>query len=155
GPRACNPAVSPAIDSIVRHSLEPDPGRRYQTAPQLEEDLQRQLTDRPLRHAREASVRERAAKWARRHPRLSSSTSIAVVAAALLLGLGAGFAWRQERLARLEAAESFRVFGDDMRDARVAFLDAAIGQVPPSAVTAAARRGLDRFRVLDDPSWQQ
>jgi serine/threonine protein kinase/tetratricopeptide (TPR) repeat protein len=154
GPRARNPAVSPAVDSIVRHCLEPDPGRRYQTASQLEDDLQRQLTDRPLRHAREASVRERAAKWARRHPRLGSSTSIAVVAAALLLGLGGAFAWRQERLARLEAAESFRRFGDDVRDARVAFLDAAIGQAPPSAVTAAVRRGLNRFHVLDDPSWQ-
>ncbi|HEX5270041.1 MAG TPA: tetratricopeptide repeat protein [Gemmataceae bacterium] len=154
-PRGRNPAVSPAVNAIVRRCLEPDPGRRYQTARQLEDDLERQLTDRPLRHAREASVRERVAKWARRHPRLSSSTSVAVVAAALLLGLGGAFAGRQERLARLEAVEAFRQFGDDVRDARVAFLDAATGQVPPPAVTAACRRALGRFHVLDDPSWQQ
>jgi serine/threonine protein kinase/tetratricopeptide (TPR) repeat protein len=155
GLRLANPAVSPAVESIVRHCLEPEPGRRYQTARDLQADLERHLQDRPLRHAPEPSHRERARKWARRHPRLCSSTSVVLLATLLLLGVCGFFAWRQERLARLEAAESFREFGDDMKDARVAFLDAATGQASPEAVAAACRRGLERFHVLDDASWQQ
>jgi serine/threonine protein kinase/Tfp pilus assembly protein PilF len=153
--RPQNPAISPAVESIVRHCLEPEPGRRYQTAGELREDLERQLNDRPLRYARDPSLRERARKWTRRHPRLASSTSIAVLAAALLLGLAGLFAARQDRLMRLEAAESVRQFGDDLRDARVVFLDAATGQAQPHAVAEACRRALGRFRVLDDPSWQE
>jgi serine/threonine protein kinase/tetratricopeptide (TPR) repeat protein len=153
--RPDNPAVSPAVEAIVRRCLEADPDRRYQTARQLQEDLERQLNDRPLRHAREPSVRERARKWGRRHPRLASSTSVAVLALMLLVGLGATFAWRQQRLAGLEAVESFRRFRDELREAQVVFLDAATGQVPPQALTAACRRPLDRYHVLDDPSWQQ
>ena len=147
--------MSPAVESIVSPCLEADPDRRYQTARQLQEDLERQLNDRPLGHAREPSVRERARKWARRHPRLASSTSVAVLALMLFVGLGGVFAWRQQRLAGLEAAESFRQFHDEMREAQVVFLDAATGQVPPQALTAACRRPLDRYHVLDDPSWQQ
>jgi serine/threonine protein kinase len=49
--RCWNPAVSPAVESIVRHLLEPKPGRRYQSARDLREDLERQLSGRPLCHA--------------------------------------------------------------------------------------------------------
>ena len=82
--RAANPAVSPAVASIVRHCLEPDPSRRYQGALELQEDLERQLADLPLRHAPEPSARERLGKWSRRHPRLTSSTTVGLIAAALL-----------------------------------------------------------------------
>src|SRR5262249_852255 len=61
--RPHNPAVSPAVESAVRHCLEPDPARRYQSARQLQEDLQRHLDHLPLAHAPEPSPRERLAKW--------------------------------------------------------------------------------------------
>src|SRR5262249_37450419 len=48
--RLAQPAASPAVASIVAHCLEPDSGRRYQSARELQEDLQRQLDDHPLRH---------------------------------------------------------------------------------------------------------
>jgi serine/threonine protein kinase/Flp pilus assembly protein TadD len=153
--RSRNPDVSPAVESIVRRCLEPDPAHRYQTARQLHEDLERQLHDLPLRHAREPSLRERVGKWARRHPRLTSSTSVAVLAGLLLLALGGLFAVRQERLAKLEAAESFERFHDDMREAQILFLDAATGQARPEEIRTACRRALDRYGVLKDPDWQQ
>ena len=74
--RRWNRAVTPAVESIVRHCLEPDPGRRYQSARQLKEDLERHLENLPLQHAPEPSLRERAAKWRRRHPRLASTTTV-------------------------------------------------------------------------------
>lgn len=98
-----NKAVTPAVESIVRHLLEPDPGRRYQTAHELHEDLERHLADRPLRHAPEPSPRERIGKWARRHPVLSSSTSIALLAAALMTAVGTA-GWLVTEASRVDAA---------------------------------------------------
>ncbi len=37
--RCWNKAVSPAVESIVRHCLHPDPAKRYQSAHELREDL--------------------------------------------------------------------------------------------------------------------
>src|SRR5205807_564276 len=63
--RCWNKAVTPAIESIVRHCLEPDPARRYQSARELQEDLERQLDNLPLQFASEPSVWERTQKWVR------------------------------------------------------------------------------------------
>jgi serine/threonine protein kinase/tetratricopeptide (TPR) repeat protein len=153
--RPQNPAVSPAVEAIVRHCLEPDPGRRYQSARELQEDLERHLKDLPLRHAGEPSPRERARKWVRRHPRLTSSTGVAVLAAVLLVALGGLFAWRHERLARLEAAESFGRFREEMREAQVRFLDLGTGRASSQDVTSCCRRALGRYQVLEDASWQE
>jgi eukaryotic-like serine/threonine-protein kinase len=76
------------LESIVRRCLAPDPALRYQHASELAADLDALLEDRPLRHAPELSVKERAQKWLRRHPRLASSSLIAGVAAALLITAG-------------------------------------------------------------------
>src|SRR5581483_2334416 len=66
--RRWNPAVTSAVESIVRHCLEADPACRYQSAAELREDLRRQLDNLPLKYAPEPSVRERAQKFFRRHP---------------------------------------------------------------------------------------
>ena len=97
-----NKAVSPAVESMIRHCLEPDPARRYQDAHQLQEDIERHLTNYPLKHAREPSLLERAAKWRRRHPSLTSTTTMAIVAV-LLLALVCSTSWlalRDSRRAR-------------------------------------------------------
>ena len=87
--RILNPAASPAVASIVRRCLEADPERRYQTARQFQEDLERQLNNLPLRHAPDLSPRERLTKWAARHPRATSSTTVALVATVLLFAFSA------------------------------------------------------------------
>jgi serine/threonine protein kinase/tetratricopeptide (TPR) repeat protein len=107
--RPLNRAVSPAVESIVRHALETDRAHRYRSAAELQEDIERHLEHRPLKYAREASRRERAAKWIRRHPRLAP-TAAALVAFTMLAT--AGGAWRvvERREARLSALEQFRRF---------------------------------------------
>jgi serine/threonine protein kinase/tetratricopeptide (TPR) repeat protein len=97
-----NKGVSPAVESIVQHCLEPDPDRRYRGARELREDIECHLGHGTLRHAREPSVRERATKWMRRHPTASSTTSIAALAIAslALLGWGSWLAVREARVAR-------------------------------------------------------
>src|SRR5439155_1880954 len=106
--RQWNRAVSPAVDNILRHCLEPDPSRRYQAARELQEDLERQLTHRPLKHAPDLSPVERLRKWTRRHPRLASSTSVAVLALFAIVGLTSLFVARGHRLARLESDTNHR-----------------------------------------------
>ena len=90
--RRWNQTVTPAVVSIIHHCLETDPQRRYQNARELSEDLERHLAHRPLKSAHEPSLRERMTKWARRHPTLCSSTSIALLALTLILLLGS-VAW--------------------------------------------------------------
>ncbi len=98
--KAVRPDVSWGLESVLRRCLAPDPARRYQSAGQLAADLDALREDRPLKHAPELSRRERIGKWARRHPRLASSSAVASVAAvgvvvlALLLG-SAWDGWRQ------------------------------------------------------------
>jgi serine/threonine protein kinase/tetratricopeptide (TPR) repeat protein len=105
------------LESIVRKCLAPDPALRYQRAEDLAEDLHRFLKDQPLRVAPELSRVERVRKWARRHPRLTSSGSVAVVAGVLLVAAcGSAFVVRdhliqaEEQLAASQAEDRRREF---------------------------------------------
>ncbi|MGZ3319034.1 MAG: serine/threonine-protein kinase, partial [Isosphaeraceae bacterium] len=82
--RGCCPEVPWSLDALVSQGLDPDPDRRYQNARDLAEDLRRFLEDLPMKHCPEPSLRERLGKWARRHPGLCGSTTIALVALVLL-----------------------------------------------------------------------
>ena len=84
--RGCCPEVPWSLDALVSQGLDPDPDRCYQNARDLAEDLRRFLEDLPMKHCPEPSLRERLEKWARRHPGLCGSTTIAL-AALVLLGL--------------------------------------------------------------------
>ncbi|MFO0797350.1 MAG: serine/threonine-protein kinase [Gemmataceae bacterium] len=109
--RPFNPAVSPAVESLVRKCLAPEPAARYLTAADLRDDIRRHLAHRPLRHAANPSVVERVRKFARRWPRLASSGSVAALALLLLGGgLAAGLAREPEASGR--AAEHDIAFRD-------------------------------------------
>ncbi len=151
--RPWNPKISPAAETIVRRCLQPDPAHRYRSARELHEDIQRQLDDLPLEHAHEPSLRERLAKWSRRHKRLTSMTTLGVIAACLLTAVTAGFLVRQRHVARLEAADSSRRLTAEVRQA-----DFLLGSrdAPPEQIEegiASCRRALAPYGVLDDPGW--
>ena len=82
--RGCCPEVPWSLDALVSQGLDPDPDRHYQNARDLAEDLRRFLEDLPMKHCPEPSLRKRLGKWARRHPGLCGSTTIALVALVLL-----------------------------------------------------------------------
>ena len=135
---------------ILRKCLAPDPARRYQSAEDLREDIDRHLGNRPLLHAPNPSVRERAAKWARRHPRLASSGTVGSVAALLLVALGVGTAYAWDRNRDLSARTEFA-------DHRATFADAQLllddrNQSLPRLEEARARLHaiLARYGVPDD-----
>lgn len=61
-----NPQVSVGLGDIIRRCLEYEPGRRYDEARQLAEDLRLHLDHKPLRGVPNRSLLERWRKWRRR-----------------------------------------------------------------------------------------
>ncbi|MGI9470763.1 MAG: protein kinase domain-containing protein [Rubripirellula sp.] len=90
--------VSESLKAIINRCLESDPRRRYESAEALQRDLECEQANLPLQHAREPA-RIRFRKWMRRHPRLLSGGTAAVIAAMLLIVLGSfAAAWRNESM---------------------------------------------------------
>ena len=86
--RAARPDVPWSLDALTAKCLDPDPDRRYALAKDLAEDLRRYLDNLPMRHCPNPSPKERFGKWVRRHPAITSSTSVALCSLALILALG-------------------------------------------------------------------
>ncbi len=88
--RALNPGVPRDLETICHHAMEKDPERRYPTAGEFRDDLQRFLEGLPpiARRAGPLLVGWRRARWAaRRRPLVAVSTS-----AVLALAVGAAAA---------------------------------------------------------------
>jgi serine/threonine protein kinase/tetratricopeptide (TPR) repeat protein len=148
--RGLNPSVSPAGAAIVEKCMAVERTERYASADQVREDIERHLSHLPLRHAPNPCVRERARKWVRRHPRLASSTSVGVVAAAVVFAC-VGFAYRAWDRGRDDAAATL------MAEHRTAFADAQLflddrNQSRPRLDAARERLGglLTRYGVPAD-----
>ncbi len=108
--RAFNPEVPRGLDAIIRKGMDPDPARRHCRAGDLAEDLRRFLDDRPLKHTREPCARERLAKWGRRHPKLTSGSTVALASAALILLVAGGALSVSHHLRQVSARLKLRVF---------------------------------------------
>jgi serine/threonine protein kinase/Tfp pilus assembly protein PilF len=156
-PRAQNPAVSHAVEAIVQKCLATDPGKRFQSAEQLYEDIARHLSNRPLCFAPNNSVRERAQKWARRHPRLSSGAAVGVLAAAILVAAGATLFYSRERTRSLEARTTFADHRIAFRDAQLFLDDRNQSRTRLDEALVRLKDMLDRYGVpaddVGDDSW--
>jgi serine/threonine protein kinase len=109
-PRSIDHAIPPELETIVLKALGKAPLDRYATARELADDLQRFLSDQPIR-ARRPSFFEKATKWARRHRAVVTSAVIVLllsVAGLLTSTLLIAGAYDRERQKAREADESFR-----------------------------------------------
>ncbi|HWE40154.1 MAG TPA: protein kinase [Isosphaeraceae bacterium] len=126
--RAINPQVPRSLESIVRKCLDPEPARRYRQATDLAEDLRRFLDDLPLRHAPEPCLRERLQKWARRNPKATSASTVAAVAAALIVACAALLWALRDHLELVTARLRRARFEGDFRQCQL-LLNATAGPV--------------------------
>ena len=108
-PRRLNSRIPRDLETICLKCLQKEPARRYQTARELANDLNRFFNSEPI-HARPVNRAERLWRWCRRNPQLAGLT--AAVAVALIAGTGVStyFAFEAERntqqaIAALEETE--------------------------------------------------
>jgi serine/threonine-protein kinase len=103
--RLIDPAIPEDLETLVAKCLEKDPARRYESARDLAEDLDRFLEGDPI-HARPAGWGYRAGKRLRKNKALAA-VSVAAVLALVILG---AYSVRQQMRAR-ERAELAQRFG--------------------------------------------
>jgi serine/threonine protein kinase/tetratricopeptide (TPR) repeat protein len=160
--RERRPDVPWGLESIFLKCMEPDRSKRYQQAEQLAEDLHRFLEDRPLKYAPELSRVERVRKWARRHPRLVSSASVALAASLLLLAGGTAYVGArhhlrttQEELTAAQDRDVLRAFEEGTNKALC--LVNTTTDVPDYLRQGAevCQKTLALYGVLDQDNWQQ
>jgi WD40 repeat protein len=137
-PRALNPAVARDLEVICLKCLQKEPERRYASAAELADDLERWLAGKPIR-ARPVSLLERLASWARRKPELASALAAlcAILAVALAVSLALFVQVRRQSEARAVALRS-------EESQRLAFQSLAVARDNPGqalllALEAAAR----------------
>lgn len=151
-PRAKNPAVGPAVDSIVRKLLAPNPADRYQTALELKTDIDRHLAHLPLASAPNRSARERFAKWRRRNPWVPLHLALAsFVGLALAFGVTV---YRQSAAEKARAAVA-QAWATQAGMASLRIDLTAPGDSPARARgRAAAEERLAKYGLPDDSRWR-
>ena len=87
-PRMLNPRIDRDLELICLKCLEKEPTRRYSTAADLADELERWLDGKPI-VCRRLGVTERLLKWVRRRPALAVMAGLSVLVVVLgLFGLG-------------------------------------------------------------------
>jgi WD40 repeat protein/predicted Ser/Thr protein kinase len=113
-PSGINRAIDPDLEAICLKSLERDPRRRYRSAAELAEDLDRWLAGAPTL-ARPLSRLARWRRWAwRRRWRLAAVSGVLLV-----LGLAALGAWQADRLRRTRQLAQRQVEAIHRRDGEI------------------------------------
>lgn len=84
-PRSADPRIPRDLETIVMKAIDKDPKRRYQSADEMAEDLQRFVNDEPIKARRVGPV-ERLTRWCRRN------SAVAGLLATVLLLMAAGTA---------------------------------------------------------------
>jgi serine/threonine-protein kinase len=77
-PRSVDARIPRDLETIVMKAIDKDPKRRYQSADEMAEDLQRFVNDEPIKARRIGSV-ERLGHWCRRNPAVASLTAAVLV----------------------------------------------------------------------------
>jgi WD40 repeat protein/serine/threonine protein kinase len=92
-PRRLNKTIPAEVETIVLKAMAKNPEERYATAQALADDLGRYLDDKPIK-AKRPTLRERAAKWARRHKTVARAALVVVLLAAIGSAVSTALIWR-------------------------------------------------------------
>src|SRR5262249_9720708 len=118
------------LETICLKCLQKEPRKRYGTARELADDLNRYLSGEPIR-ARRTPPLERAYKWTKRHPTLAALLTLAVLGTSTLIGTGLWY-WDYrrslERDAERREANLREETAEDLLRAREALAKQALSQ---------------------------
>jgi WD40 repeat protein/serine/threonine protein kinase len=89
-PRSIDRRIPRDLETIVLKAMEKDPRRRYPTAEDMAEDLQRFIDNEPIK-ARPLRAHERLGRWCRRNP---ATAGLVVALAVVFLAGFAGVTWK-------------------------------------------------------------
>lgn len=141
-----NPGIPYAVNAIVQKCLHPEPKERYQSAKDLQEDLERQLNQMPLRYTPEPSLKERVCKWIWRHPKLTSGTTVGITVAVLLLIPLLWLAVAMFGHSRSENAQSqYQTFQSNVNTVRFLLNNPSFSQAKKAKGIALAKMALRQF----------
>jgi serine/threonine protein kinase/WD40 repeat protein len=152
-PRTFDARIPLDLETIVMKAIDKEPKRRYQSADEMGEDLQRFVNDEPIK-ARRIGVVERLTRWCRRNP-LPASLLVGIILVFVAGFAGAFWQWREAVLAREDErsqrgrAEMLRQGAETARD------DAEKSQAAAQAETY--RAVLSEVRALragHEPGWR-
>lgn len=144
-PRLLNSGTPVDLETICLKCLEKEPARRYATAQDLADELDRFLNDEPI-HARPTTRAERVLRWCRRKPVVASLTaSSAFLLLAVAIGAPiAAFRINQERLLTRQS-----LYSADMRLASQAVHEGAFDHARKLLDQHRPRRGSDDLRGFE------
>ena len=100
-PRSVDSGIPIDLETIVLKSMDKEPGRRYQSASEMADDLANFLADRPV-HARRETVVEGVRRWCRRNPAIAALSLILAIGA-IMAWTGTLFLWQRSESMRKEA----------------------------------------------------
>jgi len=136
------------LDWIVMKALEKDRARRYQTASDLAQDIQRCLANETV-EAQRPVLSARLAKWVRRHEKLVSTAAVILVSslatAGLIIAATLTVRWRDAsgRETTVETSQPSRV--DISKDGTVSIVPLSSGKgtlTSPPAASGQSRSGI-------------
>ena len=128
-PRRLQPSVPRDLETICLKCLEKSPAKRYASAEELADDLERWAEGRAIR-ARAVGVVGRTARWARRNPAVAA-LSVAVFLVALTGVSGVGWKWNEAHNNAIQARDNAARAETEANNAR----------------EAAAKERWERYRV--------
>jgi eukaryotic-like serine/threonine-protein kinase len=97
-PRSLDARIPRDLETIVMKAIDKDPKRRYQSADEMGEDLQRYVNDEPIKARRIGSL-ERFGRWCRRNP-LPASLLAGIIVVFMAGFAGVSWQWRVAEAAR-------------------------------------------------------
>ncbi len=149
-PRLLNPYVPRDLETICLKCLDKEPHRRYATAAQLAEDLDRYLTDEPIL-ARPLSLPVRAWKWCRRKPLVATLYTVVMLAFFVVMSqwMRAEYHRLREVQARIAAVKAkARADHEAIRAANLALRAENLARSSQSHALAAEKARKQRERSL-------